>query len=304
MARTIAQIQQQITQNYVTAAASLGITINPTAWSAYNLQQLIIHIVATAMATFEQLFDQYTADVEAAVAIAAPGTAAWLQAQVFLFQYSEDDPQVVQFNTTTFAPYYPEVNASYKIITRCSVVPGTDGSVLIKVAQGTDPLTNLSKTQADALQSYINQIGAPGINYSVLRTAVSGVPDATYLADELYVQASITYTGIYAAVIQSSVIVALTAFCNNASSQPNFNGIIRVSDIILAIRGVAGVVDVLLTNVGARDNNTAFAAGSTTNNLVNDSDFIRASWSMFAGFIVPETTTGATLTDTLTFTAV
>ena len=63
------------------------------------------------------------------------GNAEWIQAQIFKFQYSATSPQVIQFNTTTFAPYYPVVNAALRIISECAVV--NSNAVLIKVATGT-----------------------------------------------------------------------------------------------------------------------------------------------------------------------
>ncbi len=269
MARSISLIQSQINSSLQANLATVGITLDTTQWSKRNILRLLCFCVATAIAVLEQLIDVFTANVEAVAASAAPATDAWIQAQVFKFQYSATTPQIIQF-TAGLAPYYPVVNSTLQIITRCSVTTTSANNVLIKVATGTTPAA-LSPTQLSALQAYIsppNGIGIAGVNY----ICSSGS------ADILFVQANVYYQGQYSGIIQANVINAI----NNYLAVLPFNGQVKISDLENTIRNVAGVNDVVLVNVSARAN------GGTATYLVQSEAVISRLWNTVAGYIVPE----------------
>ena len=280
MARSVSLIQQQMLDN-IAADATLSTLLTSTSKRA--VYRLYTYIVAVAINALEQLIDIFTASVEATAAAASPATPTWLQAQIFKFQYSASTPQVVQL--INFAPAYPVVDTTLQIISRCSVTTNLSNSVIIKAATGTTPAA-LSSPQLSALQSYVNQIGIAGVIY----TCISGSPD------QLYVQANIYYQGQYSSVISANVIAAINSFL---AAIP-FNGQMKISDLESAIRGVTGVNDVVLVNVKARDNGTAFASG---NYLIQSQQIIGRLWATIAGYMVSETTSGQTLTDSLTFIA-
>jgi hypothetical protein len=71
-----------------------------------------------------------------------------------------------------------------------------------------------------------------------------------------------------------------------------------VSDLEIAIKNAAGVKDVVLKNVYARKDTTLFASATK---LIEDNCVILRGWDTIAGYIVPETTSGQTLNDSLTF---
>jgi hypothetical protein len=286
MARSIDTIQAQIVANIVVAMAAIGITIDPTQWSRRNLINLIARVVATAIAAFEQLFDQYKADTEAVINQLAPQTSAWLQALVFRFQFNATDPQIVQLNTTTLTPYYPIVVPDFQIVKFCSVNNGGLGNVIVKAAKGATPtqLTGGSTGELAALQSYLNQIKVNGI-----------VVTATSLAsDKAYIDANIFYTAQYSAVIEANVIAAIT---NYLATIP-FDGRVQLTNLEIAIKAVAGVNDVVLNTVRCRQNTTAYPAGVV---LVLSNLEIQRNYQTVAGYIEPETASGGTLLDTLTF---
>jgi hypothetical protein len=181
------------------------------------------------------------------------------------------------------APTYPIIDESLRIVTRCSVTTDLANSVIIKVAKS-DPPQALTSNELTALQSYVNVIGAAGITYSV----------RSLNSDKLYIQAQVFYNGQYSDVISANVIQAI----NNFLSQLPFNGQMRVSDLEQAVRGVAGVTDVLLQNVQARADSVAFGSGTY---LVQNNQVISRLWPTVAGYMVGETTSGQTLTDSLLF---
>lgn len=283
MARSIALIQQQIIDN-VQADPVLGPQL--TSSSKRAIWRLMTFIVAASIGMVEQLIDIFKASVEATAAAAAPASFTWLQAQIFKFQYSVDSPQVVQF--INFAPVYPVVDETLRIITRCSVTTTLSNTVLIKVAKGTIP-GPLSAGEVTALNAYINPpngIGVAGINYII----------SSKESDKLYVKANIFYQGTYSSVIKQTVTDAINAYLANLE----FNGQVKVSDLEKAIRVVPGVNDVLLVDVKARPDTTAFASGSY---LVQNNNVTSRLWNTVSGYIVPETTAGSTLADSLTFIA-
>lgn len=280
MARQISDIQQQMLDNI---AADSVLSTLLTSTSKRAIYRLLTYIVAVAINGLEQLIDIFTTDVEAIAAAASPATPAWIQEQILKFQYSETTPQVIQL--INFAPAYPVVDESLRIITRCSVTTNLSNSVIIKVATG-EPPTALTAPQLAALQSYINDIGIAGVIYNATSEA----------SDKLYVQANVYYQGQYSAVIAQNVVEAIENFL---AAIP-FNGQMKISDLEEAITSVEGVNDVLLVNVKARADGTAFASGSF---LVQNQQTIGRLWSTVAGYMVGETESGNTLADSLTFIA-
>jgi len=291
MARTIAQIQSQITASYIASMAGIGITIDPTQWSKRNLQQLVIYIVATGIAIFEQIYDAYVTDIESAIAAASPQTGAWFQAQILRFQFNATTPQILQFDTVNFAPYYTSVNASYQVIKYCSVVPGTFGTTTIKVAaRGTNGFpADLDTTYPGALaavSSYVSLLAVGGITYNV----TSGN------ADRLFMQLDVFYNGLYAAIIQASVIAAISAYLSGIP----FNGVITISDMEAAIKAVPGVNDIVWGSVQSRAYATAVGSGTglvtatyNADGSIATSTELQRKWGTNAGYIQPEDTTGA-----------
>jgi hypothetical protein len=287
MARTTSVINQQILDS-ITADTTLAPLLTSTSKRA--IYRLFAFIVAVAINFLEQLMDIFTLNVETVAATAAPGTPAWLQAQLFKFQYSDTSPQVIQF--INYAPAYPTVDPTLCIISRASVNTTVANQVEIKVATGSTPAA-LTSTQLDALKAYINPpngIGTTGITYNV----------SSSNSDKLYVQATIYYSGDYAAVIQANVIAAINNFLAVQSDVNHFNGKMKLSDLELAVRNVAGVNDVVMVNVQARPDAVAYGSGTY---LIQAQQVLSRLWSTVSGYIVSETVTGHTLADSLTFIA-
>lgn len=280
MARQISEIQQQMLDN-IAGDSVLGSLLTST--SKRSIYRLFTYIVAVGINALEQLIDIFTVEVETVAAAAAPATPAWLQSQIFKFQYSATTPQVVQL--INFAPAYPVVDTTLRIISRCSVTTNLSNSVIIKVATG-EPPAALSNSQLSALQSYVTQIGVAGVVYSVISQA----------SDKLYVQANVYYQGQYSAVIKANVVTAI----NNFLASIPFNGQVKITDLEDAITAVEGVTDVVLVNVRARADGTAFASGSY---LVQNQQTVARLWGTVAGYMVGETTANNTLNDSLTFIA-
>ena len=99
MARSEAQIQTQIEAS-IAADSNLSGASSP---SKTALWRLWTYIVASAQAVFEQLMSIEKENIEDVVDAAPTGNPAWVQAQMFKFQYDATTPQIVQLNTTTLS---------------------------------------------------------------------------------------------------------------------------------------------------------------------------------------------------------
>lgn len=280
MARTIEQIQSAIITD-IQATPELA-EANSTSKRA--IWRLFAYVQASAILLLEQIIDTFITANELKISQGIPATASWLNSKVLEFQYSATNPQIVQL--VNFVPVYPVVDKSLRLITRCSVVTTLSSQVIVKVAKN-DPPVALTSTELSSLQSYINQIGVIGVNYNT----------QSLTSDKLYIDAEVYFDGQYSTVISARVISAINTFLSTLS----FNGILKVSDIELAIRGVVGVSDVLLKNVKMRSDVTPFTGGTF---LIQNNTVISRIFPTISGYIIGETTTGNTFTDKLTFIAV
>lgn len=299
MARSQQTIYNSMVTDYVANAAAAGITINPAAWSMYNLQRLIFWTVAGGMGVFEQIQDLFVADVTAQVKIAAPQTAPWLQNQMLnVFQFNATDPQIVEITAPTFAPKYPTENSTYKIIKYCSVVGGTLGRCLIKVAADNagvpaDLDTTYGAGTLDCAQGFVNQVSDPELTYVV----TSGAADKVMIMGTLYFKSQ------YAAVIAANVKAAVNAYlATQTAANPGgipFDGTFQNSSLIDAVLSAPGVNDFVITNLNARADITPFVPG--TYNLISGSHELQRNFPSVAGYFQTETTASYTIDDTITY---
>lgn len=287
MARTVEQCNDYIVSQLVTTFANAGITIDPTLWSKRNLIRLICYTIAIAQSLMEQLWDVSYAKMQALAAVSASGSVRWLQQKIFEFQYSATNPQYLVVTSGVYS--YPTVDESLRIVTACAVSSTISNQVNIKVAKGTTSLSALAAGELTALQGYVTNIGNAGIVYSVTSTD----------PDRLYIEGTIYYNGLYAAVIQGNVIDAIDAYLVSLS-QTRFGGDIQTSDIENLIRNIEGVTDVALERVSCRYESQAVFAGI---DLILAGDWINRRYNIGAGYMIQEDTVNYTFSDTLTFVA-
>lgn len=284
MARTVDQINQYIVSNVVTNFAIIGITIDPTLWSKRNIIRLLCYTFAIAQNLLEQLMDSFMGDVEAQVALAAAASGAWVQQTMFNFQYSTTNPQFVQM--INGVPVYPVIDPTLRIIKACSVTTDVSNAVNVKCAQMVNGiLAAMDSMMVASAQGYLDTEGTAGINYNII----------SLNPDQLYVSADIYFQGQYASIILASIIAAITTWLQT-QSVTNFNGVIKMSDLENIIRSVSGVNDVQLKGVRGRADTDLFSAGI---DLILNSQILQRQYTTNAGYIIPETTAGQTLSTTL-----
>ncbi len=298
MARDVEVIQEAMIADLVARGAEVGEIVLPAQWSDYDYRQLLTFVASTANAVTEQNFDAFTTDLEAIIATVPPQTALWIQNLVLnIFQYSATDPQVIQFDTTNIVPFYTTINAALRIITQCAVVPGGAGNTTVLVAKA-GPVA-LSTPELDALQATLNVLLIPGVNvFAVSKDS-----------DKIFIGGTVKYNGSYSALIGTTVPAAIQAFLaavpvTGIVSINSQVGLMRLTDLIAAVKAVPGVIDFELNNVNARPDVVAFVPG--TNNLVSGNSWLNDGWNSGlygAGYMTTETTAGSLITDSLTYIA-
>lgn len=280
MARSVDDIiiqmdAEQATHSTLTALNSPSQTADYTLWKETIAAQLNLN---------EQLWDKLRDEINAAIASAAPGSAAWIQAKVLLFQYSATNPQILQL--IDLVPSYPTVDETLQIVTRCSVSTDLNKIVQIKVAKS-DPPVALATLEYNSLTGYLRSMLFAGIDFNLVSDT----------SDKLYVNAEVFYDGQYTAAIQTNVETAINAYL---AALP-FNGKLKVSSLQDAIQAVPGVTDVKLNTVKARQNSVALGSATIIYDVVTSGQNA-LEWATVAGYIVEEDTVGSTFANTITYT--
>jgi hypothetical protein len=237
-----------------------------TSTSLTKIYGLWIQIVARCVNLFEQAQDIYLANNEILVNRGVYATVSWIQYEVTQFQYSATTAQAVQVNPD-FSITYPTINTSLQIVSNCSVTTAISGLVSIKVATGNPP-AQLSSLQVTALDSYLDNVLPPDLNYQIINAT----------ADLFMLGATIYYNGQYSAVIQTNVIAALNAYIASFTGA-NFNGEVKLDDIRTVVKNVQGVTDIVFNNVTLTPQ-VGVPTNLVTSNTVNFREIIA-----YAGYI-------------------
>ena len=217
-------------------------------------------IVAVSQNLMEQRFTVLQNELEATAAQAAPETTAWIQNQVLLFQYGN----VIQINTNLSISY--PLPALPLIINNCAVVGNGSGGITIKVTSASGLL---STAQENALLSYLDQILGGDINFTVINA----------LPDMLDIFGTVYYNGQYS----GSIVQNVTDAINNYITNIGFNGTIKVSDIIDAIRVVVGVTDFVPNVIWAAANGSTYPTSGIY--LVNNEQILSREYNTISGQI-------------------
>lgn len=280
--RTIAQIKQQIIDQIAASPVLSGLT-SPSVVAEYNSWE---YIIAVCQNLFEQLVPPLETEVTAIIANLAPGTPIWMQQQMFKFQYSSTDPQYV-FLDANFNVQYPNINTALQIIKACSVITTGDGTLSVRVAKGTT-LTALSATEILAAKSFLSQIDFAGI----VPTLLSANPDRLYVVGDVYYDAQFPED-----VVLTNIQVAFNAYLAGLNPGGSLAGETDNNDIIAAIRAAAGVKDFVPEEIWGRPSTEPL--GDTK--CIEGYDVLLRKYTTFAGYVIPEDSSGNTLADKLTF---
>ena len=264
--RSIAQIQASIIASKNSQAA-----LNPlTSTSQVSYWNLWSWIMAVAIALLEQIMLIFFGEINTIEAMSHGGTAAWIQAQILLFEY----PNVVTINPD-FSINYNPVNTALQIISNCAVTASNSGVLTIKATTGGTTPTVLTSNQIIALQSYLDTIISPNQFYIII----------SQTADIMVLIGTVFYNGQFNATIQTNVIAALNNYIAQFTTLPanggNFNGVVKMSDIENVILGVQGVVDWQPLTISI----TPSVGSPPPSYLINNGLIVSRNFQTVAGYI-------------------
>ncbi len=244
--------------------------------------------VVSGQQSLESIADALQVILQALAAAAPSGNPAWIQAQIFKFQFGDE----VQIDEN-FVVFYPVVDPAKQIITRCSVFVEAGTSIVqIKVAKS-EPPEPLAAGELTALQDYY--FGSPqgdkqGVGFAGVRSTFVNL-----LPDRLYVEGVVRYDGEFdPAQVKAAVIAAIENFIATTFTQDNFNGTIKMQLLTGIILGVAGVsrFEYAVNGIRARPETTAFPDATVVSQ--------DGSYNAVSGYMISEDTTGETLNDKIT----
>lgn len=236
MARTESEIYNAILDDKVAEAglAELNSSSNTAIW------RLWAWITAKAIHLHEQIFDKHKVEVEALIATAVPGTAAWYKAQALEFQFGYD----LELDANN-KPYYPVVDDDpifVKVVNRVAVVEGAD-ALQFKVSKtaGSNTLGPLSALEVTAFEEYLNQVKFAGTKTQVI--SLEG--DRLRLKDDGLGNYGTFYYN--AAYDEQDVMDAVDAAVDAYLLSLQYNGYLYKSRLEDILQGVTGWVDHDLT---------------------------------------------------------
>lgn len=283
MARTLEVIKAELKAKIRTYPQLDDYKFPEEGGSQVSVFNLIIFTVAASMFTLEVMIDLLKEDIQTIADSAPAGNAKWLQRQILNFQYGDI------ITLVNSVPTYDPVDASARIVTRCSVKELGSGIVAIKVAKGVIPsLGPLSAPELSALiDYYYGTSTTEGVGFAGVRANFVNLEP-----DRMRVEATVYFLGQYIeADVKAAVITAIENFFATFQDVA-FDGTVYMIKLVDAIQAVPGVSRIELTDVKARRETVVLGSASTVD--------IQGKYTTVAGYLIPEDTASNTLTDTIT----
>lgn len=254
MSRTIKQIYDAMITEKETFSSLNALVPNPdtaqtflsdlTTSSKVAIWRLMFWVVAVAIWSHEQIFDQHKAELIEIGNNLITGTKRWYKEQALKFQYGDS----LVWSATTLKFEYSPISSGTKIIKACSVRE-SNGQVRIKIAKddganGLEPLTN---TEKNSFSSYMNQIKFAGTNINI--TNIN--------ADDLKLSMNIYYDPLVLTSTGESILNAGTFPVEDAINEHlknlPFDGTFNITKFIDAIQSAEGVIDPELISSEAKN---------------------------------------------------
>lgn len=283
MARSVATIKANI-MALIAADPVLGPLLTTTSLTAIFGE--MAYIIAQDENLSEQAMDDYITQIRTYAQQSPAASLNWIAAQAFLYQYDPSlNPNTNALNIVNGAVAYPTVDPQFNIVSRCAALVDGNNIVQIKVAQS-DPPAQITGTAFTQLQDYFNAKGTAGINYNVTSRA----------ADLIAIYGTVYYKSGYAGVAQTNVENALRAYLANiaiysvGSQEPiNYDGLIKVSEIIDTIKNTEGVDDFELDKLLCRASTTPFANATVVYDISTSPGTNNRSYILASGYGIEET---------------
>jgi hypothetical protein len=226
MARTIAQIQQQIIDS-----KNADPVLSSYSWSnsSVAIWRLWTYIIAVCFWTLENLYDYHKQEVTDIAGNQKPHTLQWYVYRATLFQYGVTLPED--------RDVYPTASTDPTVaIVKYAAGVELSNMVRIKVARdNAGTLESLTSGQLAALTAYMHRIKDAGVRLQI----TSGNPDVLQLALSVFYDPLIlTNTGERIdGTATTPVLDAVNVFLANLP----FNGVFVLNHLIGALQAIEGV---------------------------------------------------------------
>ncbi len=202
-------------KNADTRLSSLNSASSTAVW------RLLFYVMATVIFILDSLYEKLRLALMQIRDSAVPGTPSWYRAKALEWQ----DGDVLVVDQSVIA--YAAVNLAAREIKRAAVTEQPDGTILIKVATETAPLT---APQITSVQEYFRQIHFAGTIFGVI----------SLNADKLRVFGDAYYDP---QVGQAATLANIEAAILDYLKALPFNSAIHLSRVMDAIQGAHGVTD-------------------------------------------------------------
>jgi len=207
--------------------------------SKVSVWRLMMWIFAFGSWVIDSLFDRHKAEVNEIVANAIPGTAKWLRAEIFKFQYGDS----LQWIDNKYQ--YAVIDATKQIVKYCAVIE-VGGQVRIKVAKDNNGQpTPLTSAELTALTDYVNQIKFAGTNSAV----TSNAADKLKLALKIYYDPQVLNPD--GTLISDGTTKPVENAVNDYLNNLPFNGTLYVNRLTDTIQAAQGVEEPYITTIEA-----------------------------------------------------
>ncbi len=214
--------------------------------SKVSVWRLMMWIFAFGSWVIDSLFDRHKAEVNEIVANAIPGTAKWLRAEIFKFQYGDS----LQWIDNKYQ--YAVIDATKQIVKYCAVIE-VGGQVRIKVAKDNNGQpTPLTSAELTALTDYVNQIKFAGTNSAV----TSNAADKLKLALKIYYDPQVLNPD--GTLISDGTTKPVENAVNDYLNNLPFNGTLYVNRLTDTIQAAQGVEEPYITTIEATYGNLPY----------------------------------------------
>lgn len=162
MARSTADINEELKQHLKSAFEAIGIAIDPAVWSNVNRLRNLLYIFSFQANKLETLYDNFSSDVEEALRQLKPPSKQWYKNKILNFQYGFPIvPGTDEFDNTGYTEQQIEDS---KVIKHVAVIKQVNvyGRVRLRFkiasSNGTD-IVQAPQLVADALTAYLDSDG-------------------------------------------------------------------------------------------------------------------------------------------------
>ncbi len=237
MARTI----QEITASILAEKAKYNALSVLNSPSDTAIWRLWVDVTAACVYEFEKLLDLFKAEIEQKNRDAVVGRAAWYAAKALEFQFGDS------LTVVDGVVKYTTPDTSKQIVKRAACKGGANSVLKVATLNSSGQVVPLNSTELAAFTDYVSNFMFAGTNLTIISQAT----DLLRLTLEVY------YDPLLAVdTVKANCITAIETYLATL----DFNGILKVSALEDAIQAVAGVKDVFIQTIQAKQHTGSYAS--------------------------------------------